>query len=824
MVTFVRISRVRRIPLALLLVGIMSCGGSDGGGTTAPDPPRATKITISQTSASLSFLGQTIVFTATIVDQFQRPFNATVTWSSDDPSVVTVTAGGQAAAVDNGVTTIRATSGSLTASASVTVAQVATRVSVVSGNAQVGIVGQALAQALVARSEDQGGAPVPGASVTFTVDNGNGAVSQSTATTDAEAKASTMWTLGTTSGTQEVTAAIAEAVTGFALFGATAQAGAPTAFAKSSGDQQSGTVGVALSSPLVVKLVDEFGNGVVAGSVTFTVTGGSGSVTPSQMTTGDDGNAQATWTLGPAVGANTLSATAPNLPAVMFTANAAAAKADLQPGAVVTTPTNITSLQTFDVTSTVTNVGHLPTGAGFQVQLLIDGNDAGTTALPALSVGGSADATFTVGPLAAGFHTLRMVADVGGAVDESNEGNNAIEQSKTVAAATLVTAGTSIDEISGALETEQLFTLEVPASSPGTVVISLSGGTGDVDLYVHHGSRPASRDDYECQSGNPDTTERCVINAAEPGTYHILLYAFSPFSGTSLLATTGGPVIPFDIELVFLDRGTATQDAAVVEAAARWMSILPSDITDVDFASSPVEINKCIDGQPLIDDSVDDIRIYVKLDSIDGPGGTLGQAGPCILRGLSELPIIGSMEFDVADLTSLENSGELLSVILHEMGHVLGLGTIWGRLEMLNNPSLPSSSGADTHFPGTRAIAAFDAAGGTNYTGGEKVPVENQAGEGSGDSHWRESVLGTELMTPFLNSGGSNPLSAISIQSMADLGYRVDVTQAEAYNNVFRAPSQTPITDRFIDLRGDVRTGPIYVVDAKGRVVEVIRR
>ena len=50
---------------------------------------------------------------------------------------------------------------------------------------------------------------------------------------------------------------------------------------------------------------------------------------------------------------------------------------------------------------------------------------------------------------------------------------------------------------------------------------------------------------------------------------------------------------------------------------------------------------------------------------------------------------------------------------------------------------------------------------------------------GSRDSHWRQSVMQSELMTP--GSSDPSPRSAITIQSMADLGYTVDVTQADAY-------------------------------------------
>jgi hypothetical protein len=159
------------------------------------------------------------------------------------------------------------------------------------------------------------------------------------------------------------------------------------------------------------------------------------------------------------------------------------------------------------------------------------------------------------------------------------------------------------------------------------------------------------------------------------------------------------------------------------------------------------------------------------------------------------------------------------------MGHVLGIGTIWTRKELLQNPSLPASPGADTYFSGPRATAAFDeAGGGTTYTLGNKVPVENNATQGSSDSHWRESVLGPELMTPSFNSGRRNPLSAITIESLADLGYKVDITQAEPFAPAFQAPAQEKPAGPVIDLGGDLREGPIYVLDGKGRVEAVVWR
>jgi hypothetical protein len=106
------------------------------------------------------------------------------------------------------------------------------------------------------------------------------------------------------------------------------------------------------------------------------------------------------------------------------------------------------------------------------------------------------------------------------------------------------------------------------------------------------------------------------------------------------------------------------------------------------------------------------------------------------------------------------------------MGHVLGIGTIWQSRGLL--------SGAGTsnpRFVGSQAVAAYNAIFGTSATG---VPVENTGGGGTRDSHWRESIFGNELMTGFLN-GGSNPLSRVTVASLADLGYVVNLNAADNY-------------------------------------------
>ena len=96
----------------------------------------------------------------------------------------------------------------------------------------------------------------------------------------------------------------------------------PTDLVKVSGDDQSARAGEALPAPLVVRLLDDQGNGVPAGSVTWVVEDGGGTVSPAAATTDGDGLASVNWTLGPSPGSNRVSAVVAGVDTVTFTANA----------------------------------------------------------------------------------------------------------------------------------------------------------------------------------------------------------------------------------------------------------------------------------------------------------------------------------------------------------------------------------------------------------------------------------------------------------------------------------------------------------------------
>lgn len=312
-----------------------------------------------------------------------------------------------------------------------------------------------------------------------------------------------------------------------------------------------------------------------------------------------------------------------------------------------------------------------------------------------------------------------------------------------------------------------------------------------------------------------------------PGTNTLTATATgSAFQGNpATFSATGTGAQSFEIEVRYAsDLGdgqapTSAQRAAFTNAAQRWAEIIVGDLSDV---SLNVGSGSCAGwNRPALNEDIDDLVIYVLLEPIDGPFGVLGSAGPCFIRNGDNLPVMGVMRFDTADLDRMVTNGTMASVIQHEMGHVLGLGTLWGVFNLVANPSRPSSPGVDTHYTGSNGQAGFDAIGGTGYNAGGKVPLENTGVSGSADSHWRESVLAFELMTPAINAG-ANPLSVLTARSLQDLGYLVDASRADAFAISLSLTADARLMSAQELLLDDVSRGPISVIDATGRVLRTV--
>ena len=242
-----------------------------------------------------------------------------------------------------------------------------------------------------------------------------------------------------------------------------------------------------------------------------------------------------------------------------------------------------------------------------------------------------------------------------------------------------------------------------------------------------------------------------------------------PTLGTMQTAkgSTGQP--GFSITLRFTNGATSAQKAFFDVAAARWQSIITGDVPNTTGA---IPARGCGNSfpTPAFSGGIDDVLIDVVLQPIDGPGAVLGAAGPCLARSEDNLTLYGIMMFDTADLAYMADLGIFDEVVVHEMGHVLGVGTLWNYQRSLLQFSL-----TDPRFLGREAIAGYRTVGGASRT----IPVEEGGGPGTAFGHWDEESFDTELMTGFI--GRRAPLSVMTIGSMADLGYKVNTAVADDY-------------------------------------------
>jgi hypothetical protein len=247
----------------------------------------------------------------------------------------------------------------------------------------------------------------------------------------------------------------------------------------------------------------------------------------------------------------------------------------------------------------------------------------------------------------------------------------------------------------------------------------------------------------------------------------------------SLVACPGNPGGgngAYRIELRYSSDFPARFKPAFEAAAQRWQSIITADVPDIGATIDPADCG--VSGQTSLG-GVDDLVIYAGIIAFDQNNpNLLGQAGPCYFRKTSFLTIVGTMAFVDNKMDGLLTANQLTDTVTHEMGHVLGIGTHWN-----NVPNIATGLGDSTQcgtspeFIGVNAVREYRALGGTG-----NITIENQGGPGTCDGHWKESIFGAELMTGVLNDGVPNPLSRITLGSMQDLGYSVDLSKSNAYS------------------------------------------
>ena len=82
--------------------------------------------------------------------------------------------------------------------------------------------------------------------------------------------------------------------------------------------------------------------------------------------------------------------------------------------------------------------------------------------------------------------------------------------------------------------------ITVPAGA-SNLVMSISGGTGDADLYTKAGSAPTTSS-YDCRPYKAGNAESCTVAAPVAGKYYLKVHAYAAYSGVTVKASysTGG--------------------------------------------------------------------------------------------------------------------------------------------------------------------------------------------------------------------------------------------------------------------------------------------
>jgi adhesin/invasin len=168
---------------------------------------------------------------------------------------------------------------------------------------------------------DANGKGVGGVAVVFSVGSGGGTITGGNAVTDALGIARVgSWRLGPTPGHQTLLATAAGLQGSPLTFNAQATVPVATSMSIHAGNNQSAQAGTSVATAPAVIVRDAGGSPVSGVVVTFSVSGGGGSISGATATTGSNGVATAgTWTLGPTAGANSLTASGAGL-SVTFSA------------------------------------------------------------------------------------------------------------------------------------------------------------------------------------------------------------------------------------------------------------------------------------------------------------------------------------------------------------------------------------------------------------------------------------------------------------------------------------------------------------------------
>lgn len=221
-------------------------------------------------------------------------------WHIDDTTVAQLDAKGLLTARDAGRSVVSAKIDGASGYLPVSVVTTATAIAPVAGTSQRALAGRALPQPVVVRATNRKGAPAAGKAVSFRLADGHGSVEPSTATTDADGRARTTWTLGDYPGRQALLASVENVDSAIAIV-AEADPVAANTRVTAVVEEFRGRAGEVLPDSIAVRVTDSTGRALVDVPVRWTVVDG-GAIEAIAARTDSLGVARARWTLSKKTG------------------------------------------------------------------------------------------------------------------------------------------------------------------------------------------------------------------------------------------------------------------------------------------------------------------------------------------------------------------------------------------------------------------------------------------------------------------------------------------------------------------------------------------
>ncbi|GBG31199.1 Hypothetical Protein FCC1311_074202 [Hondaea fermentalgiana] len=202
-------------------------------------------------------------------------------------------------------------------------------------------------------------------------------------------------------------------------------------------------------------------------------------------------------------------------------------------------------------------------------------------------------------------------------------------------------------------------------------------------------------------------------------------------------------------------------ETAITNAATNWSNVIRTEHDAITFEEETSLSDFCgIDYTFASGDSVDNLLILVQVIA-NGEDASFITAKPCIFAQSDDTYFtrvgVITVNSDSSRTVKMLDHYHFEEIIEHEIGHVLGVGSLWDAFGLVDADSKT--------YTGSKGIWGYQLVGGA----GESVPLDVNS---SSIYHWSQSVFEDELMTG-TQYGHDQPLSTLTVSSLRDLGYKV---------------------------------------------------